>query len=930
MLQNYFEKNNKHIQLEHSVKENFYDNTLFPTLIIDIKKDLIVENKNNAFTYWQEFIGAKTTEKLLEEYFPYLKNKIQMNPFTPPFIILEENISFGEYLTGKILIYILKIEAHKYILNFLIPTPYFEEFYIRFPRFAVPFVNSDQTIAFVIDKKDNIWAASNNSFSFIEKNKSQIGFHNLQKKEHLNVDGIKFNATYKPLYFLENKLLFVCLFNLYPNYDWLQPNKLSFKGFLDKLSLTLFVTKNDTIGTLLYLNENIKELTGYERNIFIQNKIVFGDLLYTKDINNHFEQNYMMLENEELYLIEYQIKTKEKGLRWIKENGKKISIKNEKLIIGYMLDITEQKEKEIQLKESEEKFRVAFDTSPNALTISDYETGKYKVVNKGFEKLTGYSRNHVIDRTARELHLFKDDIFYIENKHKLKKQRSIENSKTIFITKNGEERYGEISAKIIYLLGKKHVLSIVKNITEFEKTQRDFFKQHALLNNTLDALDEALIITDTERKIIRINNACEKLFGYKLEELYGKTPLFFFQSRKKYDEVSQKRFTKEALGKKRSRYLVEYITKTGRKFIGDTYGIKLYDKDNNWFGNLGLVKDVTEMQYLLRELKNAKEKAEESDKLKTLFLANMSHEIRTPMNGIIGFAQLLRRDNLAKEKKEMFLETINKSAEQLLHIINDIIDIAKLDSGQLKIHNEEFNINDLINHLYQEFSIILKSKKQINIELITETKLDDEEAFFYGDKYRIMQIITNFMSNSIKFTSKGYIKLGYELQNPFVRFYVKDTGIGINKKFTNLIFERFNQADLPNEKLRQGTGLGLSISKGLVNLMGGSIGLMSEEGKGSTFYFYLPIKKINKSTEYLTHAKESCLSANFEDKNYLIVDDNPDILNYFKNILSETKAQFSLAQSGKEAMDFLSKSQYDMIFLDLQMPQKNGYLVFSA
>ena len=244
------------------------------------------------------------------------------------------------------------------------------------------------------------------------------------------------------------------------------------------------------------------------------------------------------------------------------------------------------------------------------------------------------------------------------------------------------------------------------------------------------------------------------------------------------------------------------------------------------------------------ELLHAKEKAEESDKLKTAFLANMSHEIRTPMNGILGFSALLKEPDLLGEKQQEYIEIIEKSGARMLNILSDIIDISKIESGQMLVHYTETNINELTKNIFILLRLDAEARK---IDLSFNNGLHSEEACIKTDKEKLYSIVSNLVKNAIKYTDKGSIEFGYTKKEQVLTFYVKDSGIGIPKERQAAIFDRFVQADISDVQAREGAGLGLSISKSLVELLGGTIWVESEEGKGSTFYFTLPYTVVSQT-----------------------------------------------------------------------------------
>ena len=280
--------------------------------------------------------------------------------------------------------------------------------------------------------------------------------------------------------------------------------------------------------------------------------------------------------------------------------------------------------------------------------------------------------------------------------------------------------------------------------------------------------------------------------------------------------------------------------------------IVLSNEENKPFRMIGINKDITELVTFQNELIRAKEKAEESDKLKSAFLANMSHEIRTPMNGILGFTSLLNEPGLTGEEQQKYVQIVQKSGERLLSTVNDIIEISKIETGQVKISLKIVDISKHILTLYDFFSLEAKKK---GLVLIIDNNLSDDESLIKTDKNKLSSVISNLLKNAIKFTDKGRIKIGCEKNGDWLEFYIRDTGIGIPENRKEAIFNRFEQADLEDTRVFEGSGLGLSIAKFYVEMLGGKIWVESELNKGSTFYFRIPhnssIPKENKDGNIL-------------------------------------------------------------------------------
>ena len=326
-----------------------------------------------------------------------------------------------------------------------------------------------------------------------------------------------------------------------------------------------------------------------------------------------------------------------------------------------------------------------------------------------------------------------------------------------------------------------------------------------------------------------------------------------------------------------------------------------------------------------QELTRSKERAEESDKLKTAFLASMSHEIRTPMNHIMGFLELLNYTEVNLVERQEFLNIIRSSGDNLLRLIDDIIDIAKIESHQVEVEETTISIHKFMNDILLTYKDLLSvdEKSEITIELnLAELQ---SLADIITDPQRLQQILNNLLSNAIKFTSEGRITFGCKLQsNNRLQFFVYDTGIGIPKEKLGFIFERFRQLDNGYTRTYSGTGLGLAISKGLIEVLGGEIWVESEINAGSTFFFTIPYKPAETKTE-ITVKQIDIDKIDWSDKNILIVEDDEMNAKFLRIILSKTKASLFNASNGQEAVDMARETTFDLILMDIQIPILDGY-----
>jgi signal transduction histidine kinase/CheY-like chemotaxis protein len=339
---------------------------------------------------------------------------------------------------------------------------------------------------------------------------------------------------------------------------------------------------------------------------------------------------------------------------------------------------------------------------------------------------------------------------------------------------------------------------------------------------------------------------------------------------------------------------------------------------------LVIMHEITDMKKVEQELIRAKDHAEESDRLKSAFLANMSHEIRTPMNGILGFTELLKMTDLTGEEREAYLGIIKKSGNRMLTIINDIIDISKIESGQMKVFFSATNVNEQIGSIFSFFKPEAEAK---GLHLSIINTLSAHEAVLITDMEKLDAILTNLVKNAIKFTHSGNVEIGYIKKGSFLEFSVRDTGIGISDEHRKFIFERFRQGSETLTRNYEGTGLGLSISKAYVLMLNGRIWFESEYGKGTVFYFTIPCS-VNGSSDPVKTGAANMISES-PGLNSLVVliaedDDNSQLL--LTKIISPFSSNILNVRNGKDAVEACRNNpDIDLVLMDIKMPGMNGY-----
>jgi len=343
--------------------------------------------------------------------------------------------------------------------------------------------------------------------------------------------------------------------------------------------------------------------------------------------------------------------------------------------------------------------------------------------------------------------------------------------------------------------------------------------------------------------------------------------------------------------------------------------------------NSKLIEEISKREVMEKALLLAKEKAEESNRLKTAFLNNMSHEIRTPLNGITGFLSLLQDPDIDAEDKQQYIDIINKSSDRLISTVTDIMEISKIESGLIEVSIQEVSVNKLLQETYNFFSLEANSK---GLALKQLPSLSDEDSYILADNYMLNRILTNLIKNAIKFTKKGSISFGYHIitnseSDVLMQFFVEDTGIGIPRNRQQAVFNRFEQADIEDTRVFEGSGLGLAIAKSYVEALGGEIWLKSEEGIGAEFMFTIPYKtsiKENKNPQKDLPKRQGDLN-----KLTILIAEDEEINNQlFELIFRNTFKHIIYVGTGQQAIEACQNNPaINLILMDIKMPDMNGY-----
>jgi len=590
-------------------------------------------------------------------------------------------------------------------------------------------------------------------------------------------------------------------------------------------------------------------------------------------------------------------------------------------IVGTARDVTKQKHIEEELKRSETTYRGILNELSELVYIQD-EKGRFLDVNAAVEKRYGYKKSHFIGKTPEFLAApdLNDTDSILESIQKASKG-SVERFDFWGLTKNGEIFPKEVSVAPGVYFGKKVIVATARDITDRKKAEESRRTSESNLQALINNRNESIWSIDKDYKLIISNEYFKDSFyvtynkklevGYNLIETLPDDLKLFWKP--KVDRA--------LLGEKVSFEFDELI-------LGERYYFNIFlnpiISENKVTGVSALAVDITPLKKTEDELIKAKEKAEESDRLKSSFLANMSHEIRTPMNGIMGFANLLRKPSLTGEQKLEYVNIIQASGNRMLAIINDLIDISKIESDQMSVNFSNIDINKQIEYIYDFFKPEANAK---GIELKIKSSLSTKEAGLQTDVEKLYAILTNLVKNAIKYTSKGSVEIGYTKKDNKIEFYVKDTGIGIPLERLTAIFDRFVQADINDSQAMQGVGLGLSIAKAYTKMLNGEIWVESKENEGSTFFFHLPNKNQNKKIKDMTSNLNGNQTLFKDGKLKVLIAEDEETSDLLLTIsLEEICREILHAKTGQDAIDICrSHPDIDLVMMDIKMPGMNGY-----
>jgi len=589
------------------------------------------------------------------------------------------------------------------------------------------------------------------------------------------------------------------------------------------------------------------------------------------------------------------------------------------------IDISENKKAENLLQESEKRYRTTIESISDAFFTLDNEL-RFTYFNKQAEELLLKKSSDVLGKQIFT-EVFKEakgSVFEEKYTHALT-VKEISTFETFF----GIEPYINWYDVRVYP-GTEGISVFFTVITEKKKVDSALRLSLSKYQALFDLFPAGISISDSQGQIIETNTITQRMLGLAPEQ----------QKQRQIDGKEWQIVRPDGSPMPASEYASVRALSEGIQIENVEMGIRKGDDQVTWinvsatpipiegYGVAIVYNDITARKQAEQELLKAKEKAEESDLLKSAFLANMSHEIRTPMNGILGFADLLKEPNLNGEEQQKYIRIIEKSGARMLNIINNIIDISKIEAGLMEVDLKESNINEQIEYIYTFFKPEVKNK---GMQLFFNNSLAAKEAVIETDREKIYAILTNLIKNAIKYSKEGSIEFGYtiieSLHAASLQFFVKDTGVGIAKDRQDAIFERFIQADVNDSHAYQGAGLGLSITKAYVEMLGGKIWVDSEPGKGSTFYFTIPYNSKKQAQRIIANVvSQEDESIQMRSLKILIAEDDETSDLLLTKMLEKNNHEVFHVNNGEIAVESCRNiSGFDLILMDIRMPGIGGY-----
>ncbi|MBV8468946.1 MAG: PAS domain S-box protein [Burkholderiaceae bacterium] len=620
-----------------------------------------------------------------------------------------------------------------------------------------------------------------------------------------------------------------------------------------------------------------------------------------------------------LPMAEFRLRTLSRRRRLVQVTSVRVDAASGPATLSFFIDQTEQSRAQEALRRSEGLLSHLVATSPDVITLTELNSGRYAMVNKTFEHLSGYTAEEVLGRTAEEIGIWSDMTERAHLTEGIEQNGRIIDMPATFQNKTGEDLSMLVSAAPFQMDGQSYVVINARDVTETEKTR---LVHSAILENA------SIGITLTrDQQFVQVNRLVEHMFGWPEGGLLGQHASVVWPSADDYEAVDAEIGVRLAA---REQVEIERIMK---RRDGSTFWCRMLAKavDPNHpsrGGTIWILEDVTEKRRVEAALAQAKDEAQAANRAKSAFLANTSHELRTPLNGLVGLARLLQQPDLTETVRRSYLDQMLDSAESLSGLISDILDLSKIEAGRLTLESVPFALRDMLSTMRFAY-LTLAQARGLSFGIDVDESVP---AWVIGDPVRTRQILSNYLSNALKFTEKGAVTVHVtQIRDERLRIAVSDTGPGISYDLHERLFQPFTQADESTTRRYGGTGLGLSICRELATLMGGEVGVNSSPGQGATFWAELPLPAAPAPiANQFRDAGESRDNSQLKGQRVLMVEDNPVNMMIAVALLEQWGLEVSQASDGSQAVEAIHASAsmgkpFDMVLMDVQMPVMSGH-----
>ncbi|MEW6706264.1 MAG: PAS domain S-box protein [Pseudomonadota bacterium] len=600
----------------------------------------------------------------------------------------------------------------------------------------------------------------------------------------------------------------------------------------------------------------------------------------------------------------------------VRATGVRVQAEGGPATLSIYLDDTERKQAEDAVRRSEELLSHLVAMSPEVITLTEIHSGRYAMVNETFSRVTGWTAAEAIGRTSAELNIWADPADRTRLVRAVREQGEVENMPADFQRKDGSRVSLLVSAARFGMGGRDYLVINARDVSETERTRKEL---QAILQNASIG-----IAFTRDRRFVQANARCEQMFGWPPGGLVGQPGHVVWPTIADY----------EALGREVGPALAEgrqieterlMARRDGSTFLCRILAKAVDPAQPRSGGTIWILDDVTERRLMDQALAKARDDAEAASRAKSAFLANTSHELRTPLNGLVGLTRLARQPDLDDAQRRHYLDQIGESAETLATIINDILDLSKIEAGKLHLETLAFDLHGLLQSLQRAYGTLAQARAlAFDIEIAPEVP-----RYVMGDPVRVRQVLANYLSNALKFTAHGAVQLRVRAGSEGVRFEVQDTGPGIDPAVQQLLFRPFMQADQSTTRRYGGTGLGLSICRELASLMNGRVGVDSWLGKGSCFWAELPLPP---AEEQQVQSGFGSLdeSSPLAGARVLMVEDNPVNMMIGVALLEQWGVKVTQAVNGAQAVEAVHEAAarghpFDAVLMDVQMPEMSGH-----